>query len=60
MYRYVDRDADILYFLIEYCGGGNLSIIIKQAAKQNRPIPEDTILALFPPNPPSVKPLPPP
>ncbi|KAF9547932.1 Pkinase-domain-containing protein [Agrocybe pediades] len=45
--RYVDRDAGILYILMEYCGGGDLSTIIKQAAKQNRPIPEDTIWHYF-------------
>ena len=32
---------------MEYCGGGNLSTIIKQATKQNRPIPEDTIWHYF-------------
>jgi len=41
--RYVDRDAWILYILTECCGCGDLSTIIKQATKQNRPIPEDTI-----------------
>ena len=45
--RYVDRDAGILYILMEYCGGGDLSTIIKQAAKHNRPIPEDTIWHYF-------------
>ncbi|KDQ55567.1 hypothetical protein JAAARDRAFT_195419 [Jaapia argillacea MUCL 33604] len=41
--RHIDRDAGILYILMEYCGGGDLSSIIKQAQKHNRPIPEDTI-----------------
>ncbi|CAA7270881.1 unnamed protein product [Cyclocybe aegerita] len=45
--RYVDRDAGILYILMEYCGGGDLSTVIKQATKQNRPIPEDTIWNYF-------------
>lgn len=45
--RYVDRDAGILYILMEYCGGGDLSTIIKQATKQNRPLPEDTIWNYF-------------
>ncbi|TFK31646.1 kinase-like domain-containing protein, partial [Crucibulum laeve] len=45
--RYVDRDAGILYILMEYCGGGDLSTIIKQAMRQNRPIPEDTIWNYF-------------
>ncbi|KIM36198.1 hypothetical protein M413DRAFT_14052 [Hebeloma cylindrosporum] len=45
--RYVDRDAGILYILMEYCGGGDLSTVIKQATKQNRPIPEDTIWHYF-------------
>ncbi|KAF8624335.1 hypothetical protein AX17_007163 [Amanita inopinata Kibby_2008] len=45
--RYVDRDAGILYILMEYCGGGDLSTVIKQAAKYNRPIPEDTIWNYF-------------
>ena len=45
--RHVDRDAGILYILMEYCGGGDLSTVIKQAAKHNRPIPEDTIWSYF-------------
>lgn len=45
--RHVDRDAGILYIMMEYCGGGDLSTIIKQAAKHNRPIPEDTIWNYF-------------
>ncbi|KAM6501494.1 hypothetical protein JOM56_004508 [Amanita muscaria] len=45
--RHVDRDAGILYILMEYCGGGDLSTVIKQAAKHNRPIPEDTIWNYF-------------
>ena len=45
--RYVDRDAGILYILMEYCGGGDLSTIIKQAQRHNRPIPEDTIWNYF-------------
>ncbi|TFY66155.1 hypothetical protein EVG20_g4935 [Dentipellis fragilis] len=45
--RYVDRDAGILYILMEYCGGGDLSTVIKLAQKHNRPIPEDTIWNYF-------------
>lgn len=45
--RYVDRDAGILYILMEYCGGGDLSTVIKQASKQSRLIPEDTIWNYF-------------
>jgi len=45
--RHVDRDVGILYILMEYCGGGDLSAVINQAAKQNRPIPEDTIWNYF-------------
>ena len=45
--RYVDRDAGILYILMEYCGGGDLSTVIKQAVKQNRPISEDAIWGYF-------------
>ncbi|THH18650.1 hypothetical protein EW146_g2366 [Bondarzewia mesenterica] len=45
--RYVDREAGILYILMEYCGGGDLSTLIKQAQKHGRPIPEDTIWNYF-------------
>ncbi|KAJ7224253.1 kinase-like domain-containing protein [Mycena pura] len=45
--RFVDRDAGILYILMEYCGGGDLSTVIKQAFKQNRPIAEDAIWGYF-------------
>ncbi|RDB23669.1 G2-specific protein kinase nim-1 [Hypsizygus marmoreus] len=45
--RYVDREAGILYILMEYCGGGDLSTVIKQALKHNRPIPEETIWNYF-------------
>ncbi|TEB28738.1 kinase-like protein [Coprinellus micaceus] len=45
--RFVDRDAGILYILMEYCGGGDLSSVIKQAAKTGRGIPEESIWAYF-------------
>ncbi|KIK70729.1 hypothetical protein GYMLUDRAFT_32770 [Collybiopsis luxurians FD-317 M1] len=45
--RYVDKEAGILYILMEYCGGGDLSMVIQQAQKHNRPIPEDTIWNYF-------------
>ncbi|ETW81214.1 hypothetical protein HETIRDRAFT_46398 [Heterobasidion irregulare TC 32-1] len=45
--RHVDRDAGILYILMEYCGGGDLSTLIKQSQKHGRPIPEDTIWNYF-------------
>ncbi|KAJ6518760.1 kinase-like domain-containing protein [Mycena sanguinolenta] len=45
--RFVDRDAGILYILMEYCGGGDLSTVIRQAMKQNRPISEDAVWAYF-------------
>ena len=32
---------------MEYCAGGDLSNVIKQALKHNRPIPEDTIWNYF-------------
>ncbi|KAF8812021.1 Pkinase-domain-containing protein, partial [Phlegmacium glaucopus] len=32
---------------MEYCGGGDLSTTIKQATKQSRPLPEDTIWNYF-------------
>ena len=32
---------------MEYCGGGDLSTIIKQAIKHDRLIPEDTIWSYF-------------
>ncbi|KAJ3514299.1 hypothetical protein NMY22_g14782 [Coprinellus aureogranulatus] len=45
--RFVDRDAGILYILMEYCGGGDLSAVIKASAKTGRPIAEDTIWNYF-------------
>ncbi|TBU48633.1 kinase-like protein [Dichomitus squalens] len=45
--RHVDRDAGILYILMEFCGGGDLSTVIKQAQRHNRLIPEDTIWNYF-------------
>ncbi|KAI0085015.1 kinase-like domain-containing protein [Irpex rosettiformis] len=45
--RYVDRDAGILYILMEFCGGGDLSSVIKQAQRHGRPIPEDTVWNYF-------------
>ncbi|KZT62001.1 kinase-like protein [Calocera cornea HHB12733] len=43
--RFVDREHGILYILMEYCGGGDLSGIIKQSRKLKQPVPEDTIWA---------------
>ena len=45
--RYVDRDAGVLYILMEYCGGGDLSSVIKQSQRQNKPIPEEIIWNYF-------------
>lgn len=45
--RYVDREAGAPYILMEYCGGGDLSTVIKQSMKRNRPIPKDTIWNYF-------------
>ncbi|EMD33769.1 hypothetical protein CERSUDRAFT_160055 [Gelatoporia subvermispora B] len=45
--RFVDRDAGILYIVMEYCGGGDLSTVIKHAQRHNRPIPEDTVWNYF-------------
>jgi NIMA (never in mitosis gene a)-related kinase 2 len=41
--RHVDRNAGVLYILMEYCGRGDLSSVIHQAIKHDRPIPEDHI-----------------
>ncbi|KAF9474911.1 hypothetical protein BDN70DRAFT_996778 [Pholiota conissans] len=41
--RFVDREAGILYILMEYCGGGDLSAVIKHAARANRLISEETV-----------------
>ncbi|PCH35839.1 kinase-like protein [Wolfiporia cocos MD-104 SS10] len=45
--RHVDRDAGVLYILMEYCGGGDLASVIKQAQRHSRPIPEDTVWNYF-------------
>jgi NIMA (never in mitosis gene a)-related kinase 2 len=45
--RYVDRDAGILYILMEYCGGGDLHSVIQKAKKDARTIPEDTVWNYF-------------
>jgi serine/threonine protein kinase len=45
--RHVDRDSGTLYILMEYCGGGDLSSVIKQAQKNNRLIPEETVWHYF-------------
>ncbi|EJD03220.1 kinase-like protein [Fomitiporia mediterranea MF3/22] len=41
--RFADNDAGILYILMEYCEGGDLSSMINQSARFGRPLPEDTI-----------------
>jgi NIMA (never in mitosis gene a)-related kinase len=37
----------MLYILMEYCGGGDLASVIKQAQKHNRLIPEETVWHYF-------------
>ena len=32
---------------MEYCGGGDLSAVVKQAQRHGRPVPEDTIWNYF-------------
>lgn len=45
--RFVDRDAGVLYILMEYCGGGDLSSVIKQSQRQSKNIPEELIWNYF-------------
>ncbi|KAJ7905962.1 kinase-like domain-containing protein [Mycena leptocephala] len=45
--RFVDHEAGLLYIIMEYCGGGNLSTVIKRAMSKNRPIPEGAIWDYF-------------
>ncbi|KAF9035111.1 hypothetical protein BJ165DRAFT_1598236 [Panaeolus papilionaceus] len=45
---YVDRDAGILYILTEYCGGGDLSTIIRAATKQGRSFWRCSIVGMTP------------
>ncbi|KAI0028441.1 kinase-like domain-containing protein [Vararia minispora EC-137] len=45
--RHVDRDAGILYIIMEYCGGGDLSAVIKAAQRTGRPIAEEMIWSYF-------------
>ncbi|KDQ07198.1 hypothetical protein BOTBODRAFT_120406 [Botryobasidium botryosum FD-172 SS1] len=47
MDRYVDRDNGVLYILMEFCGGGDLSNILKSARKTNTPLSEDTVWNYF-------------
>lgn len=32
---------------MEFCGGGDLSSVIKQCARSGRPLPEDTVWSYF-------------
>ncbi|KAI6024395.1 kinase-like domain-containing protein [Pisolithus marmoratus] len=45
--RHIDSESGIIYILMEYCGGGDLSCIIKRAQKNNRLISEDIIWHYF-------------
>ncbi|KAI0044449.1 kinase-like protein [Auriscalpium vulgare] len=45
--RHVDRDAGMLYIVMEYCGGGDLSTVINLAQRNNRPISEDMVWNYF-------------
>ncbi|KII86009.1 hypothetical protein PLICRDRAFT_114968 [Plicaturopsis crispa FD-325 SS-3] len=47
--QYHDRHVDqgTLHILMEFCGGGDLASLIRQAAKHGRPIPEDTVWNYF-------------
>ncbi|KAL5528207.1 hypothetical protein ACEPAF_7343 [Sanghuangporus sanghuang] len=45
--RHVDKEAGILYILMEYCDGGDLTSIIKQCSRVGRPVPEDVVWSYF-------------
>ncbi|KAI0058716.1 kinase-like protein [Artomyces pyxidatus] len=45
--RHVDREAGMLYILMEYCGGGDLSTVINLAQKHGRPISEEMVWNYF-------------
>ena len=41
--KYVDRAAGILYILMEFCSGGDLSAVIKIAGESNEYLSKETI-----------------
>ncbi|KAF8988730.1 kinase-like domain-containing protein, partial [Cyathus striatus] len=43
----IDHKAGIIYIFMEYCGGGDLSAVIEEAANNNLLIPEDMIWRYF-------------
>ncbi|KXS15482.1 kinase-like protein [Gonapodya prolifera JEL478] len=44
--RYVDRDNCLIYIIMEYCEGGDLSSVIKRCRKESRTIPEPVVWSL--------------
>ncbi|PWN46372.1 kinase-like protein, partial [Ceraceosorus guamensis] len=45
--RFVDSQAQTLYIIMEYCGGGDLGEVIKKCRKNNTYLPEDTVWSYF-------------
>jgi serine/threonine protein kinase len=45
--RIVDREACMIYIVMEYCEGGDLAAIIRRCRKEGRFIPESVIWLLF-------------
>ncbi|KAI8901935.1 kinase-like domain-containing protein [Globomyces pollinis-pini] len=45
--RMVDRENSMIYIIMEYCEGGDLSSVIRKCIKEKRYIPEDVIWNLL-------------
>ncbi|KAJ3339171.1 G2-specific serine/threonine protein kinase [Gonapodya sp. JEL0774] len=45
--RFVDRDNCLIYIIMEYCEGGDLSSVIKRCRRESRSIPEPVVWSLF-------------
>ncbi|KAJ7873640.1 kinase-like protein [Mycena olivaceomarginata] len=45
--RHVNEEAGILYIIMEYCGGGDLSALIKSTARNQASVSENEIWAYF-------------
>ncbi|KAL7409088.1 kinase-like domain-containing protein [Mrakia frigida] len=45
--RILDAERGILYLIMEYCGGGDLSHLIRECERTNQSFPEDTIWSYF-------------
>jgi len=45
--RIIDRDHSKIFIVMEFCEGGDISTMIKNSKKEQKPLPEDMVWSIL-------------